>query len=236
MDFSLIVGVHFVPSGFLFVCFWRVWFCFLALGVRRRVDCFGFWPPTLDRRLVFLYLVAGAAFSVFPRFRGNHPFGEFFFSLFCISWVVSGPCFVMGFARTITLVVGRKLNGRSQEEKSKAIVDHFAPLKIESIQFCFELVRVTFDTEASKDRALQQKGFHIFGMWVRIEGGGPPLTNVHIFDYPFEGEKAPVAAALAPHGEVKEVRQQRYSFDPALYSGTRIVRMVLKGTPRGCCL
>ena len=91
----------------------------------------------------------------------------------------------MGFARTITLIVGRKLNGQSQESKSKAITGHFAPLKIDSIQFCFEIVRVTFETEEMKGRALQQKGFHIFGMWIKIEGGGPPITNVHIFDYPF---------------------------------------------------
>ena len=62
-------------------------------------------------------------------------------------------------------------------------------------------------------------------------GWWSPLTNVHIFDYPFEGEEAPVAAALSPHGEVKEMRKQRYSFNPDLFSGTHIVRMVLQGTP-----
>ena len=142
----------------------------------------------------------------------------------------------MGFARTITIIVGRKLNGRSQEEKSRAIMDFFAHLLVESVQFCFELVRVTFKTEEMKVRALQLKGFHIFGMWVKIEGGGPPLTNVHIFDYPFEGDEAPVVAALPPHGEVKDMRKQRYSFNPDLFSETRIVRMALQGTPPGCSL
>ena len=55
-----------------------------------------------------------------------------------------------------------------------------------------------FEMEEMNRTALQQKGFHVFGMWIKIEGGGPPLTNVHIFDYPFEGEGTPVAAALSP--------------------------------------
>ena len=103
------------------------------------------------------------------------------FFVFGIFPLFLGSCAAMSFARTITIIVGRKLNGCSQEEKSRAITDYFAPLLVESVQFCFELVRVTFKTEEMKARALQLKGFHIFGMWVKIEGGGPPLTNVHIY-------------------------------------------------------
>ena len=94
-------------------------------------------------------------FGIFPLFLGSRA--------------------AMGFARTITIIVGRKLNG--QEEKSRAIMDFFAPLQVESVQFCFELVRVSFKTDDMKTRALQLKGFHIFGMWVKIEGVVPLLLT-----------------------------------------------------------
>ena len=103
----------------------------------------------------------------------------------------------MGFAKTVTLLVGRKLNDKTQEEKSVGIIEHFAPLRVVCGQCWFKVIRVAFLTEAMKVEAMKQKGFHLFGMWVRVGKGGRTLTSVHIFDYPFEGEEAHISEALA---------------------------------------
>ena len=104
----------------------------------------------------FHILLPVLVFSIFSHFWCCYWFRDF------VLFQLLGNAFiVMGFAGTIPLNVGRKLNGQSQAEKSKAITDHFAPLKIESVQFCFELVHVTFKTEKMKGRALQ-KGFPHF--------------------------------------------------------------------------
>lgn len=72
---------------------------------------------------------------------------------------------------------------------------------------------------------------HLFGLWCKVVGGGPPLTIVHVFDYPYEGEDSFVQNALQDFEEVKQVKKQAYLSNVHVYTGTRFVFCHLKFTP-----
>ena len=47
-------------------------------------------------------------------------------------------------------------------------------------------------------------------MWCPILGGGPPITFLHIFDYPYEEEDVYVKNVIGDFGSVKRVKKQTY--------------------------
>ena len=56
---------------------------------------------------------------------------------------------------------------------------------------------------------------------------------MHVFDYPFEESDALVSSAFRDFGEVKKVKDQLSIADPEIFTGTRLVSMVLKtNSPR----
>ena len=65
-------------------------------------------------------------------------------------------------------------------------------------------------------------------MWCPILGGGPPVTVVNHFDYPFEGEDIKIEGVLCTFGEVKHIRHQSYVSNTEIFTGTRLVSLVLK--------
>ena len=54
---------------------------------------------------------------------------------------------------------------------------------------------------------------------------------VHVFDYPYEEEDGFIRDVFKDFGEVKGVKKQTYLFDKSIYTGTRLVSLVLKGSP-----
>ena len=136
----------------------------------------------------------------------------------------------MRMAKTLAIQTGRKLNDKSREDIVKAVSSVFKPLTVVAVQIGFEVVRVTFVSDEDFKRAMQLEGVRLFGLYCKILGGGPPITIVHLFDYPFEEEDGFISDVFKDFGEVKGVKKQTYLFDRSIYTGTRLVSLVLKGS------
>ena len=70
----------------------------------------------------------------------------------------------------------------------------------------------------------------LFDMWCRMDGG-PPTIIVHLFDYPYEDPGEDIAAFFADFGVVKGVCHQKYLRNGDIATSTRLVDIVLSGTP-----
>ena len=67
-------------------------------------------------------------------------------------------------------------------------------------------------------------------MWCPILGGGPPITIIHVFDYPYEEEDVYVKNVLGDFGSMKRVKKQTYLGKPDVFTGTRLVSVTLDAT------
>ena len=92
------------------------------------------------------------------------------------------------------------------------------------------MIRVSFRSEAHASSAMRDGGIRLFGIWCRMDGGSPS-TIVHLFDYPFEEENEVVREFFGGLGVVKNVRLQKYLSRPDIYTGTRLVDVVLSEPP-----
>jgi len=61
--------------------------------------------------------------------------------------------------------------------------------------------------------------------------GGPPATTIHLFNYPYEEDEELVKDFFSQFGFVKSVRSQKYLSKPDIYTGTRLIDLVLNSTP-----
>lgn len=126
----------------------------------------------------------------------------------------------MRFAKTINVQIGRKLSGKSIDEIMKAIFDCFNLYGVIAIQIGYDVVRVSFTTNAGYTHAMKSSGVRLFGMWCPILGGGAPLTTLHIFDYPYVEDDGDITCVCSDFGEVKSVKKQKYISDPNIFTGT----------------
>ena len=92
----------------------------------------------------------------------------------------------------------------------KEVVKVFDGLDIVAVQITYEVVRVTLKNEDSFKTAMTNSGVRLFGLWCPILGGGPPVTIVHIFDYPFEEGDEALKDVFSNFGEVKRIKKQTY--------------------------
>lgn len=134
-------------------------------------------------------------------------------------------------AKTLAIQTGRKLADKSREDIVKAVSNHVLGYGIMAIQIGYEVIRVTFHNDESYKRAMQKDGLHLFGLYCKILGGGPSITMVHVFNYPFEEEDLLLKTVFSDFGQVKSVKKQTYLFEPSIYTGTRLVSLVLKAPP-----
>ncbi|KAJ7360263.1 hypothetical protein OS493_016893 [Desmophyllum pertusum] len=111
-------------------------------------------------------------------------------------------------ARTINLIVGRKLGGMSKEDIMKAVLSAFPGLCIVAVQIGFEVVRVSFASNEDFTKARSMNGIKIKQAWCKIQGGGPPITMLHLFDFPHEGLELSVEQVMRGFGEVVKVKKQ----------------------------
>ena len=137
----------------------------------------------------------------------------------------------MRLPKTLNVQVGRKLADKSKVEIRKEAIRVFKTYGVVAVQLMYDVVRVTFKTLDGFQAAKRLDGVRLFGLWCSILGGGPPLTIVHVFDYPFEEADALVSNAFMDFGEVKKVKDQLSIADPEIYTGTRLVSLVLKANP-----
>ena len=133
--------------------------------------------------------------------------------------------------RTINIHTGKKLSGRSREEILEAILRLFRDkFEVVAVQQCIDVVRVTFGSEESAVEALKEKGVRLLGIWCRIDGR-PPTTIVHLFDFPHDEDEEAITTLFSGYGLVKGVRRQRYISHPEVFTGTRLIDLVVERTP-----
>ena len=92
----------------------------------------------------------------------------------------------MRLAKTLNVQVGKKLNDKTKPEIMKEIEKVFNLYGVLAIQIAYEIIRVTFLTDEGHRRAKELSAVRRFRLWSPILGGGPPVTIVYFFDYPFE--------------------------------------------------
>ena len=132
--------------------------------------------------------------------------------------------------RTVNIHVGRKLSGKSRDEILEEIVKKFEGLRIMAVQQFPDNVRVTFNSEDVAIKVLNSSGVRLFDMWCRMDGG-PPSTMVHLFDYPYEEDTVPIDALFKTYGKVKGIRLQKYITREDIFTGTRLIDIVIERTP-----
>ena len=137
----------------------------------------------------------------------------------------------MRLPRTLNVQIGRKLADKSKEDVMKEVIGVFKTHGVVAVQLMYDTIRVTLRTTQGFEAAKRLDGVRLFGLWCPILGGGPPLTIVHVFDYPFEESDALVTDAFNDFGNVKRVKDQLSITDPEVFTGTRLVSMVLKANP-----
>ena len=120
---------------------------------------------------------------------------------------------------------------KTKEDVMKEVINVFRTFGVVAVQLMYDTIRVTLKTSQGFEAAKRLDGVRLFGLWCRILGGGPPLTILHVFDYPFEESDALVSDAFNDFGDVKRVKDQLSITDPEVFTGTRLVSMVLKTNP-----
>ena len=136
----------------------------------------------------------------------------------------------MVFKRTLCVRVNRVCVGKSREEIVSEVVKAFSQPLI-AVQIGFDTIRVTFRDVESFRTAHAKTHVPIFGINCVVQGGGPPLTMVHIFDYPAEFSDDPVKQVLSGFGEVRNVKRQKFIGRPDIETGTRLVLMAFRVIP-----
>ena len=136
---------------------------------------------------------------------------------------------IMRLPKTISLQVGRKLADKTKDEILTEVLRVFAGLDVKAVQIAYEVVRVTFASPEHFRAAKSFSGKHLFGLWCSILGGGPPVTRVHVFDFPFEEDDRSLGVAFEAYGAVKSVKKQTFLSNQNIFNGTRLVDVVLSG-------
>ena len=136
----------------------------------------------------------------------------------------------MAYKRTVNIHIGSKLSGKSQDEVLDAVLSHFGGENISAVQQN-DAIRITFKTEGLALNALKERGVRLFGLWFRMDGG-PLVTIVLLFDFPFEaaGYEA-IKEFFGQYGQVRDVRHQHYLRHANIFTGTRLVDVVLDKFP-----
>ena len=112
----------------------------------------------------------------------------------------------MRLPKTNSLQVGCKLADKTKHKIMTEVLSVFASLDVKAVQFA-SVVRVTFASPEQFRAAKSFSGKHLFGLWCCILGGGPPITRVHVFDFPFEVDDRSSEVAFEAYGAVKSVYQ-----------------------------
>lgn len=140
----------------------------------------------------------------------------------------------MRLPKTLNIHVGKKLNDKLKEDITKEVFKALNLYGVVAIQVAYEVIRVTFLTDEGFRRAKELTGVRLFGLWCPILGGGPPVTIVHVFDYPYEEDNGCVFTVFNDFGDVKKVKDQTCLWNSSVFTGTRLVFMVLNSNlPRG---
>ena len=117
----------------------------------------------------------------------------------------------MRLPKTISLQVDRKLADKTKDEIVTEDLRVCAGLDVKAFQVAYEVVRVTFASPEHFRAAKLFSGKHLFGFWFSILGGAPPpITRVHVFDFPFEKDDRSLEVAFEAYGAVKSDKKRNF--------------------------
>lgn len=136
----------------------------------------------------------------------------------------------MRLPKTINVQVGKKLRDQLREDIMKEVFKAFNLLGVVAVQVAYDVIRVTFSMDEGFRQAKELPGVRLFGLWCPILGGGPPVTIVHVFEYPYEEDNSFVSSVFEDFGDVKRVKNQTFLSNSSIFTGTRLVFMVLDST------
>ena len=138
--------------------------------------------------------------------------------------------------RAADLKVDNFAEGTVNTDIAKSISDHFASqnIKILSIQECRnKIARVTFADQTACECVQLRGELDMGGVKVSVVPPPPPpprWTNVVVYNYPYDAPEAPIKSVLGRYGTVQNIRYQYWTNLPEVSTGTRIVRINLKGS------
>ena len=132
---------------------------------------------------------------------------------------------------TLNIQIGKKLYGKTKDDILKQLLTYFPLDVVVAVQIAHEVIRVTFKDLASYKRGMEKDGVRLFGMWCPIMGGGPSVMIVHVIDFPFEEQDSFIEEVLRPYGTVKAIKKQTFLAMDDIYTGTRLVSLVMKSRP-----
>ena len=73
--------------------------------------------------------------------------------------------------------------------------------------------------------------FNFLACSVQLQVVAPRATILHIFDYPHEEDNLEVRNVCADFGTVKGVKRQTYLSNSEIFTGTRLVTVILSSSP-----
>ena len=135
----------------------------------------------------------------------------------------------MGLTKTISLQVGCKLADKTKDKIMTEVLRVFAGLDAKAVQVAYEVVRVTLTSPEHFQAAKSFSGKHLLGLWCSVLGNGPPITRVHVFDFPFWEDDISLEVAFEAYGAVKSVKKQSFLSNQNIFNGTRLVDIALSG-------
>ena len=103
----------------------------------------------------------------------------------------------------------------------------FAGLDVKAVQVAYDVVCVIFASPEQFRAAISFSGNYLFGLRCSIFGGGPPITRLHVFDFPFEEDDRSLEVTFEAYGAVKSVKKQTFLSNKNIFNGTRLVDAAL---------
>ena len=129
----------------------------------------------------------------------------------------------MRLPKSISLRVGCKLADKSKGEIMTEVLWGFAGLDVKAVQVAYDVVCVIFASPEQFRAAISFSGNYLFGLRCSIFGGGPPITRLHVFDFPFEEDDRSLEVTFEAYGAVKSVKKQTFLSNKNIFNGTRLV-------------
>ena len=142
---------------------------------------------------------------------------------------------IVSFSRTIDVDCKGLPEGMLFPEAVKLLLEYFdreSDHVVEAVQACpGRVARVTFAADVAK-LFFEELGVVKLGeVECRVVTPPPPppqLTTVVLSWFPFEGSNEAIRTALSAFGIVKSVRHQSWSGRPSVFTGSRIIQMVVQ--------
>lgn len=116
----------------------------------------------------------------------------------------------MRLPKSISLRIGCKLADKSKGEIMTEVLWGFAGLDVKAVQVAYDVVCVIFASPEQFRAAISFSGNYLFGLRCSIFGGGPPITRLHVFDFPFEEDDRSLEVTFEAYGAVKSVKKQTF--------------------------